>query len=195
MTEITDTKATLAPAIQRFVLHWGDLGGQWGVSRSVAQIHALLLVSDRPLTAEDIAETLGVARSNVSNCLKELLAWDLIRRTPILGDRRDHFEADDDMWEMITKIVALRKARELDPANTILQSCLEEARNDPSTSKQAVARLGEIKELIDLLDGWYEQVKDLPKSKLLPLIRLGAKAVDLLTPFLKKKGGGPSQGG
>ncbi|MEM8813381.1 MAG: MarR family transcriptional regulator, partial [Pseudomonadota bacterium] len=89
MTEIKKRTESLPPAVKRFVLHWGDMGGQWGVNRSVAQIHALLLLSDRPLPAEDLSETLGIARSNVSNSLKELLVWQLIRKVPIDGDRRD----------------------------------------------------------------------------------------------------------
>src|SRR5215471_8741161 len=90
MTEITDKPVDLAPALERFILHWGDMGGQWGVNRSVSQIQALLYLSERPLTAEEIAETLGLARSNVSNSIKELLSWNLIRRVPVRGDRREH---------------------------------------------------------------------------------------------------------
>src|SRR5688572_18208409 len=106
MTEIMKSHAEpkLHPAVERFVLHWGEMGGQWGVNRSVSQIHALLYVSERPLTAEEIAATLGIARSNVSNSLKELLSWDLIRRVPIRGDRREHFEAETDVWEMVRRI-------------------------------------------------------------------------------------------
>lgn len=94
MTEIIESMGAMPPAMERFILHWGEMGGQWGVNRSVAQIHALLYLSDRPLTAEEIADKLTIARSNVSNSLKELMAWKLIRRVPILGDRRDHFEVD-----------------------------------------------------------------------------------------------------
>jgi hypothetical protein len=85
------------------------MGGQWGVNRSVAQIHALLYLSEQPLTAEEIADTLRLARSNVSNSIKELLAWKLIRRVPVMGDRRDHFEAEIDIWEMVTRIAQGRK--------------------------------------------------------------------------------------
>src|SRR5262249_52478007 len=98
MTEISESHR-LPVAIERFVLHWAEMGSQWGVNRSVSQIHALLYASERPLTAEDIAETLGLARSNVSNSIKELIAWNLIRRVPIKGDRREHFEAEADVWE------------------------------------------------------------------------------------------------
>src|SRR3954470_3380290 len=121
MTEITKFDETtrprvLAPAIEHFVLQWGDLGGKWGVNRSVAQIHALLYLSERPLHAEEIADKLGLARSNVSNSIKELLNWGLIHRVPVLGDRRDHFAAETDVWEIVTRIAKGRKAREVDPA-------------------------------------------------------------------------------
>jgi DNA-binding transcriptional regulator GbsR (MarR family) len=115
MTEITDKKK-LFPVTERFVLHWGDMGEAWGVNRSVSQIHGLLYLAEAPMTAEDIAETLGMARSNVSNSIKELLGLNLIRRVPILGDRRDHFEAETDIWEMAARIASARKEREIDPA-------------------------------------------------------------------------------
>src|SRR3954462_15717112 len=108
MTETT-VESSLPAAVERFILHWGDMGGQWGVNRSVAQIHALLYLSERPLTAEEIAETLGMARSNVSNSLKELGGWKLVRRVPVLGDRRDHFEAVTDLREMGTPIAQCRQ--------------------------------------------------------------------------------------
>jgi len=186
-TNLADRPVELSPAMHRFVLHWGDMGATWGVNRSVAQIHALLLVSGRALNAEEIAETLRLARSNVSNSVRDLIGFGLVRRAPVFGDRRDYFEAEGDAWEMTTKIIAVRKAREIDPAAEDLKNCLDEARADPTTNPQALARLTEIKALMDLLDGWYEQMKKLPKTTLLPLIRMGSKAVDLLGPFLKKK--------
>src|SRR3569623_686458 len=115
MTEITDRSHKLPPAVEAMVLRWGDLGGQWGVNRSVAQIQALLFLSDKPLTAEEIAESLGMARSNVSTSLRELLAWKLIHKTPVLGDRRDHYAAETDLWQMATKVAQGRKQREIDP--------------------------------------------------------------------------------
>ncbi|MEO1136381.1 MAG: MarR family transcriptional regulator [Pseudomonadota bacterium] len=183
MTEIAEYTVELSPAIRRFILHWGDMGGQWGVNRSVAQIHALLLMSDAPLNAEQIAATLGLARSNVSNSVKELVTWKLVRRAPLAGDRRDHFEAEGDMWEMVSRIVAMRKARELDPAASVLDACLTDAREDPAATDVAVKRLAELQDLIALLNGWYEQMDKLPKSTLLPLIRMGTKAVDLIAPL------------
>src|SRR3954471_1487738 len=123
MTEIT-AESRLPPAVEHFVLQWGDMGGQWGVNRSVSQIHALLYLSERPLMAEEIAATLGLARSNVSTSIKELMAWNLIRRVPVKGDRREHFEAETDPWEIATRIAAIRKEREIDPALDALRACV-----------------------------------------------------------------------
>jgi DNA-binding transcriptional regulator GbsR (MarR family) len=124
---MTETKeAKLAPAVERFIHAMGRHGEPLGHQRSVAQIHALLYLAERPLTAEDIADTLGMARSNVSNSLKELGAWKLIRRTPVMGDRRDHFEAETDLWEMVARIAQGRKERELDPAARRIRACRAE---------------------------------------------------------------------
>jgi DNA-binding transcriptional regulator GbsR (MarR family) len=182
MTEITNTAKDLPPAAQRFILHWGDMGGQWGVNRSVAQIQALLYLSERPLTAEDIAETLGLARSNVSNSIKELLGWKLIRRVPVLGDRRDHFEAETDIWEMVTRIAQGRKEREIDPAAQALRACMAEAEDDRRISPVAVARLREMLEFVETINRWYEQMLRVPKGKLVGLIRMGSRVVNILSP-------------
>src|SRR5580658_666765 len=134
MTELTVSQGRLPAAVEQFVLRWGDMGDQWGVNRSVAQIHALLYLSERPLTAEDIAEALGMARSNVSNSIRELLAWKLIHRVPILGDRRDHYAAEADIWKMVTRIAQGRKEREIDPAVAALRHVLEAANGDSRIS-------------------------------------------------------------
>ena len=110
----------LSPTMQKYVLHWGEMGTRWGVNRTVAQIHALLFLAKQPLTAEDISETLGVARSNVSNSLKELQSWGLVRITHLVGDRRDHFVSLQDVWEIFRVIMEERKRREIDPTLSIL---------------------------------------------------------------------------
>jgi DNA-binding transcriptional regulator GbsR (MarR family) len=166
--------------MERFVLHWGDLGSRWGVNRSVSQIHALLYLSDRPRTAEDIADLLGLARSNVSNSIKELMAWSLIRRVPIKGDRRDHFEAEADVWEMFMRISAGRKERELDPAIAALRACVAEAQDDPTVHAVATARLKALLDFVETLDRWYAQMLTVPKQKLAGLIRLGTRIVRFL---------------
>ena len=183
MTEITkhndpsETSPKLHPAVERFILHWGEMGGQWGVNRSVSQIHALLYVSDRPLTAEEIAATLGIARSNVSTSIKELLAWELIRRVPMRGDRREHFEAEADVWELVARIAAGRKAREIDPALAVLRTCMADIENDRDINPVAARRLKDMLSFTETIDAWYAQMLHVPKSKLAALLRLGAKII------------------
>ena len=180
MTEITDNNGKLPAAVQEFVLRWGDLGGQWGVNRSVAQIQALLYLSERPLTAEDIAEQLGLARSNVSNSLRELISWKLIQRVPVLGDRRDHYEAEADLWQILTRIAQGRKEREIDPAVFAIRKALDAADGDPRVGKVARKRLDEMQDLLSTLDSWFGQMLSVPPSTLMRLIKLGSKVVHLL---------------
>lgn len=186
MTEISGQSVKLPPAVERFVLHWGDMGGQWGVNRSVSQIHALLYLSERPQTAEEIAATLGLARSNVSNSIKELLAWNLIRRVPVKGDRRDHFEAETDVWEIVARIAAGRKAREIDPAIAALRACVAEANDDQAIHPVAAKRLKDMLVFTETMDRWFMQMQTIPKSKLAGLIRLGTKIINYL-PLGKSK--------
>src|SRR5919206_155972 len=116
----------LSPIMQKFILHWGEMGARWGINRTVAQIHALLFVSKKPLSAGQIAATLGVARSNVSDSLRELQNWGIVRVVHIMGDRRDHFESMEDVFEMFRVISRERKRREIDPTRQVLQQCIAE---------------------------------------------------------------------
>jgi DNA-binding transcriptional regulator GbsR (MarR family) len=166
------------------------MGGQWGVNRSVAQIHALLYLSERPLTAEEIADALHLARSNVSNSIKELLAWKLIHRVPVMGDRRDHFAAETDIWEMVTRIAQGRKEREIDPAAAALRACLDEAGSDPRISPVALKRLADMLEFVETTSRWYDQMLRVPKNKLVALIKMGSKVVNILSPRSRKAGEG-----
>lgn len=180
MTETTNTKDMLPAAVQQFVLHWGEMGGQWGVNRSVAQIHALLYLSDRPLNAEEMADTLRIARSNISNSLRELMTWKLIRRVPVMGDRRDHYEAEVDLWQMLTRIAQGRKEREIDPAVAALQTCTEEAARDPRISRVARQRIEAMHDFVVTIDDWYQQMIAVPPSRLMLLIRMGKRVLTLL---------------
>jgi DNA-binding transcriptional regulator GbsR (MarR family) len=181
MTETTVRSQKLPPAVEQFVLRWGDMGGQWGVNRSVAQIQALLFLSDRPLTAEDIADTLGMARSNVSNSIRELLSWKLIRRVPVLGDRRDHYEAEADLWQIMTHIARGRKEREIDPAVAALRHVLETADDDPQISATARTRLKEMQSFLGTLDTWFSQMVTVPPATLMALMKLGTRVVNLVS--------------
>ncbi len=180
MTEISVETKALPRAMERFILRWGDMGGQWGVNRSVAQIHALLYLSEAPQTAEAIADTLGMARSNVSNSLRELLAWKLIRRVPLLGERRDHYEAETDLWEMVARIAHGRKEREIDPAAAALRACLAEADGDPEISDTARGRLAEMEAFIATVNQWYEQMLDVPAPKIMALMRMGSRVASFI---------------
>jgi DNA-binding transcriptional regulator GbsR (MarR family) len=180
MTEITDKTGKLPETVERFILHWGDMGSQWGVNRSVSQIHALLYLSESPLTAEDIADALGLARSNVSNSIRELMAWDLIRRVPVKGDRRDHFEAETDLWEISMRIAAVRKEREIDPAVDALKACIDGAGRDTKLHPVAAKRLKDMLAFVESIDRWYAQMLTVPRPKLAALLRLGTRIVSLL---------------
>lgn len=166
--------------VARFILHWGDLGGQWGVNRSVAQIHALLYVSQRPLTADEITATLTLARSNVSNSIKELLNWKLIRRVPVMGNRRDHFAAETDVWEIVTRIAAGRKAREIDPAEAALKVCVVLADGDKNVDPVALERLKAMLDFVETMSRWHDQMITVPKPALMKLIRMGAGVTKLI---------------
>ena len=187
MTEITAKSTKLPVAVERFILHWGEMGNQWGVNRSVAQIHALLYVSERPLTAEEISETLGLARSNVSNSIKELIGWKLVRKVPVMGDRRDHFEAETDLLIMVTRIAQGRKEREIDPASAALRACMADAEGDPRVSSVGRGRLLELQRFVETLNRWYEQMLGVPPAKIMTLIKMGSKVVNLLN-FGRKEG-------
>lgn len=179
MTETTQTYV-MPEAIRQFVLHWGDMGGTWGVNRTVAQIHALLYLTEAPLTAEDIQTRLGVARSNVSNSLKELIAFRVIRRVPIEGDRRDHFVAEVDVWEIAKHIAAVRKAREIDPALRTLETCLKTGAADGDLTDEQLRRLTEMTEFTRTMDRWHGQMSALPSSTLSRLVSMGDTIVRVL---------------
>jgi len=193
MTETTIDSDKLPEAVEAFVLRWGDLGGQWGVNRSVAQIQALLFLSDRPLTAEEISEKLGMARSNVSNSLRELLNWKLVMRVPVLGDRRDHYVAETDLWQMASKVAQGRKEREIDPMVGAIRAAMEHA-DDPKISPAVRARLNSMHDFVNTVEGWYNQMLHVPPSQIMTLIRLGSKVVGLLK-FVGGKGGSKTETG
>lgn len=165
----------LTPVMEKYIVHWGEMGTRWGVNRTVAQIHALLYLSPRPLHAEEISETLGVARSNVSTSLKELMSWRLIRISHVLGDRRDHFESIKDLWEMFTTLVEERKKREIDPTLIMLRQCRLEAPADRETPQEIKDRIQEMTEFLETLASWYEQMQHLPKATLVKFLKLGSK--------------------
>ncbi len=175
----------LNPVAQRFILHWGEMGSKWGVNRTVSQIHALLYLSGKPMPADEIAETLEVARSNVSTSLKELQNWNLIHVVHMMGERRDHFSTSGDVWELFRTVVRERKEREFDPTISVLKDCLASA---DLTKEEATAqqRIKETLALMEALSTWGEQMLRLEPATLMKVMKLGAKIQGLLLP--KKDG-------
>jgi DNA-binding transcriptional regulator GbsR (MarR family) len=166
---------TSHPEAKAFILHWGEMGTNWGVNRSVAQMHALLYLSDRPLPADEIVDELGLARSNVSTGLKELQGYGIVRRVHVEGDRRDHFVAETDLWELLMRISAERKRREIDPTIALLAELSEKLRRDDKAPPHIRERVTRMHEFISTLANWYDQVRRLPKPTLVTLMKLGAK--------------------
>jgi DNA-binding transcriptional regulator GbsR (MarR family) len=166
---------TRYPEIEAFILHWGEMGTHWGVNRSVAQIHALLYLADRPLHAEEISDSLRLARSNVSTALKELQAYGIVRRSHVAGDRRDHFVAESDLWDLLMRISAERKRREIDPTLEFLAELKQRIALRENFPAHIADRIGRMHEFIGTLAGWYDQMRRLPKPTLVSLMKLGAK--------------------
>lgn len=169
----------LSPVSMKFILKWGEMGTKWGVNRTVAQIHALLYISERPLTAAEIGETLSVAQSNVSTSLRELQGWKLIKVVPVLGDRRDHFESMKDVWEMFKVVLDERKRREVDPTLEMLNECVAEL-DSKGKDAYAAERLMSMREFFQDASGWYDEIKPIPVGVLRRLMRLGGKVTKLL---------------
>ena len=169
----------LPPLKERFVIHFGEMGARWGVNRTVGQIYALLFLSDRPLCADDIVASLGLSRSTVSMGLKELQAWGLVRLRHLRGDRRDHFTTPEDIWEIVRTLAEQRKSREIDPTQTLLRELIME---DPTGPEEEFAqnRMRETTEIIELLTGWYDEVKTLETARLKQLLALGAAVQRIL---------------
>jgi len=169
----------LSPNLSRFVLHWGEMGTRWGVNRTVAQIHALLYITGRPMHAEEIADTLAVARSNVSNSIRELQGWNLIKLVHLAGDRRDHFETSTQVWELLRTIVRERQRREIAPTIEVLRGLLAE----PSITKEpaeARLRMRETLELLETLTSWSDEMLKLDTATLTKVLKLGAKIKKLI---------------
>jgi DNA-binding transcriptional regulator GbsR (MarR family) len=175
-SEMTEyDKSSLSPVAQKFILHWGEMGTRWGVNRTVAQVHALLFLSPRPLNAEVIAKTLGVARSNVSTSLRELISWKIVRIAPQFGDRRQHFESMKDPWEMFRVILEERKQREVDPTIAVVRGCVTEAGKSGPADAYARERMEELLEFMVTMSSVYQEFQHLPPSAARGLLKLRGK--------------------
>ena len=171
----------LSPTTEKFILHWGEMGTRWGVNRSIAQIHALLYLSNDPLPADEISELLSVARSNVSNSLRELQGLGIVKATHVLGDRRDHFNTTKDMWSLFFTIMDERKRREFEPTVDALRELAAMAEFDRKTDKYTRDRVTEMQRFLEEMNIWYDQMRTVPQPTLVKLIRMGKKITRLLS--------------
>ena len=181
----------LPPQIQSFVLHFGEMGSRWGINRTVGQIYALLFVSEQPLNADDITETLGVSRSNVSMGLKELQSWRLVRLQHFPGDRRDYFSTPEDVLEIAMTLIEERRKRELDPTLTLLRDTLmEEPAN--GAEEHAHRRMRDMCDLMEYVSQWSKDLQRLSPTDLNRLLKLGStvpKLLEMKDKFAIVKGG------
>jgi DNA-binding transcriptional regulator GbsR (MarR family) len=170
----------MTPAIEKYVLHWGEMGTRWGTNRTVAQIQALLYLSPNPLRADEIVDLLSVARSHVSTSIRELQSYRLVRMTHVLGDRRDYFESLHDVWELFRVIIEQRKQRELNPTLTMLRSCAAEVDNEKETDPITKQRIRNMLEFVDSTSQWYEEISGVPTSTLTKLMAMGKRITKLV---------------
>ncbi|HEY2460600.1 MAG TPA: MarR family transcriptional regulator [Candidatus Acidoferrum sp.] len=174
------TKAALTPVTQKFILHWGEMGTRWGINRTVAQVHALLFLAAKPIPADEIAETLAVARSNVSTSLRELQGWGIVRVVHVLGDRRDHFESIKDVWEIFRIVSKERKRREIDPTLRVIAECVAELKANPEADAYTRERLESMLEFLTSMTGLFEEILRMPTGALKSVVKLRGKVITLL---------------
>jgi len=177
----SETRSTpLPPVDQKFILHWGEMGTRWGINRTVAQVHALLFLSPKPLHAEEISSALAVARSNVSNSLRELQGWGIARVVHVLGDRRDHFESVKDVWEIFRIVAEERKRREIDPTVRVVDECVKDLKEAGAANAYTRERLEEMLGFLTATSGLFEEMLRLPMPALKGMTRLRGKLKALL---------------
>jgi DNA-binding transcriptional regulator GbsR (MarR family) len=174
------SKYTLTPVAQKFILHWGEMGTRWGINRTVAQVHALLFLSPKPLPADEISQTLSVARSNVSTSLRELQGWGIVRVVHVLGDRRDHFESIKDVWEIFRIVSEERKRREIDPTLRVLSECVQELMSSPQGDAYTRERPKSMLEFLTTMTGLFEEILRMPTGALKGVSKLRGKVITLL---------------
>jgi DNA-binding transcriptional regulator GbsR (MarR family) len=185
--QISPEQAALTPVAQKFILHWGEMGTKWGINRTVAQVHALLFLSPKPLPADEISATLAVARSNVSTSLRELQGWGIVRVVHVLGDRRDHFETFKDVWEIFRIISEERKRREIDPTLRVVAECVQEVKASPG-DEYTRERLESMLEFLTTMSGLFDEVLRMPKGTLKGVGKLRGKVITLFGSDKKKVG-------
>jgi DNA-binding transcriptional regulator GbsR (MarR family) len=153
----------------KFIQCWGQMGSCWGINKTMAQIHALLMVSEKPLSTDEVMEELGISRGNANMNLRDLVGWGLVRRSIQKGDRHEYFQSEKDVWKMFCIISRERKKREIEPVISILEECVQESSTDKKGAefKKQVESLLEFIKTADLLLGKISQKE---KNRILPLL-------------------------
>lgn len=152
-----------------FIAQWGAMGGAWGINRTMAQIHALLMISPTPLTTDDVMAELSISRGNAHMNLRELIGWGLVRSVIRKGERKEYFEGEKDVWKIFCTVVRERKRREIEPAMTALKDCM--ARSKDLRAPDAEGFVKQIKALHDFLemaDAVLNKIGRSEESKVLP---------------------------
>ena len=180
--------AELSERKKKFIVHWGEMGTMWGINRTVAQIHALLFLSDKAIHAEEIGDTLMVARSNVSNSLKELQRWRLVKVVQRMGDRKDYFEAKEDVWEMFRIVMEERKRKEILPTMEMVRECLEDDKGLKGEELYAYEKMREIYGFFEVTTSWCDQIQKLPTKGLVRFLKMGSKVTKLFGGKGKRSG-------
>jgi len=168
----------LSETQQKFIRRWGDMGTRWGIPRSTAMLHGLLYLSKEPLTAEEICETLRLARSNVSTSLRELEDFRLVYRESRPGDRRSFYTAEADVWEIARRILEERRRRETSGAVPAVEECLSAARKEGDD--WTAQRMEAMQELLQAADAFAAAAQKYPTGLFRRVVCMGGKVLALL---------------
>ncbi|GHC64672.1 GbsR/MarR family transcriptional regulator [Roseibacillus persicicus] len=163
---MTDASTQFEQTRDDFISQWGVMGTQWGINRTMAQIHALLMTAVEPLSTDEVMAELNISRGNAHTNLKELVNWGLLRIITKKGERREFFEAEKDVWEMFRRIMRERKRRELDPALAVLTRCKEETAGiESEEAKVFHKQMTELEEFMSFVSKMSDRASSLPQSK------------------------------
>jgi DNA-binding transcriptional regulator GbsR (MarR family) len=166
-----DLPDPLVLARDEFIAQWGAIGGSWGINRTMAQVHALLMTSDKALTTDEVMEALKISRGNAHQNLKDLVGWGLVRNIIRRGERKEYYESEKDVWRIFCIIVRERKRREIEPALCALRTCEEQTRS--LRGEKAASFNRQIKALLELLaqmDSVMDRMSRSEQSTVMPLL-------------------------
>lgn len=160
---------SLTTAKKQFVQSWGEMGACWGINKTMAQIHALLIASEKPLSTDSVMEELQISRGNANMNLRELINWGLIRRTSIPGDRKEYFYSETDVWKMFCTIARERKKREIEPVIRSLTECMDMVKDDKA-GKEFREKLGDLLSFVKTADSVLGKIATSDKDRIVSFL-------------------------